>query len=195
MGFIQQLLQNQQQQQTLPQQSAQSRFGQSGLLESLRNIQPPTLNLPSQAQGSPSGGGMFGGLQGLLEQLRQQSGQQGLGGMMPRPQQPQPQMPQRPLVHPIQNTGGVQMPGFNPTPQRPINITQMPGYTPTGPSMAPPSGFNPTPRMPSPTVNFPGGGSATGDPRPPSPTQPSAPTQVQSRYGSLSGMRRPGMAR
>ena len=233
MGFIQNLLQNAQQGTNSPMQSAQSRFGQSGLLESLRNMQGPTQNLPTNRQASqggsaPFGGGLGGGIQGIIEQLRSQLGQQGLGGSIGtndritaqpgsfaatgqwNPRMPTPQVPQGPTTgqwNPRMPTPQIpQMPRFPSPTSTGININQMPGFTPTGPSWAPGSGPGSTPmpptvkppstpmvnpQMPRPTIGMgtpTGGGFATGDPQP---TQPQQPTQTQSRYGSLSGIQRP----
>jgi len=227
-GFIQNLLQQSQQGQQ-QQGGIQSRLqGQGGLLESLRNMQGPSQNLPSPSQAQQGGSAPFGGFGGagaggIMDMLRQRLGQQGLGGMagnntplvnprMPTPQipgggtpihggigsggsfpnwpihvgQPGPQMPQKPMI--------------NPRPPSTINITQMPGYTPTGPSMAPTTPqVNPRPAGGLPTVGgtrtnptYTGGGFATGDPQPSAPQQP-APTQ--SRYGSLSGVQKPTFRR
>lgn len=216
MGFIQQLLQNQQQGQTSPQQSAQSRFGQSGMLESLRSLQPPSM--PTNRQASQGGSAPFGGflgnaggsisggggIQQILEALRNQMGQQGLGsGMFGQgghhggggafPGSSIPQINPRPPMG-----GGIQMPQMPNFPKPPSSGGLWnPQLPQSGPSMAPSTPMV-NPQMPRPQI--PSGSIPSmpthGDPRPPSlPTQPSAPTQTQSRYGSLSGVRRPGSIR
>ncbi len=219
MGFIREMLQNQGQGggMTSPQQGLQARLGQQGLMESMRGMQTPTMNLPSQAQGqgAPQGGGFGGGIQQLLQQMRERLGQQGIGGMAGGGQQP---------------GGGGQIPGFNPTPRMPFpsnfgtgvqqapqwpgmpggpgGLQALPGsFAATGrwPQQQPSSTPQVNPRLPTMPVQRPT--VATGDPRPPSPTggfnptpgrvgptvqQPTVqrPTALPSKYGNLSGIRR-----
>lgn len=207
MGFIQQMLQNAQQQQaTQPQQSALSRFGQMGLLDSLRNLQGPNTNLPtpSQAQqgGSAPFGGNSGGLQNILNYLRQQSGQQGLGSMMPRPQMPFGQG-QTPQVHPVANSGQVPF-GMPRPPQAPQTFpfptnfpsyptaqpgSQVPTPTPTAPTWRPPTTTT-NPQVPTGLIPGAIGNTAqqmTYGTRTNPTTTPSKLQTLQSRYGSLAG--------
>ena len=186
MGFIQNLLQNAQQGTNSPMQSAQSRFGQSGLLESLRNMQGPTQNLPTNRQASqggsaPFGGGLGGGIQGIMEQLRSQLGQQGLGGGL------QPQGGPRDLSSMIQTRGPNGQTGYQ-TPEGARMFGTGSGTPTTGqwnPRMPTPQ-IPQMPRFPSPTstgipwqpgVGFPGGSPIPGG-QPPSggiPTMPQKP--------------------
>jgi hypothetical protein len=197
-----------------------ARLGQQGVggMAGGGNIQGSRSD-PSQM------GPMSGGIQDLIARMR--GGMAGQGGQQ-MPQAPSQGLwnPQRPQGPPVMGDNNMGMPPPPPGgyPQwdnrQGMPISQVPGwnptFSPTGPSMAPTGGTpqvnpqmptNPVVRPQQPRTVQTGGGTATGDPRPPSPTggfNPTpvrAPTQVQqpttqprttlqSKYGSLSGVRR-----
>lgn len=213
MGFIQQLLQNNPQLQQLlqgqagqsaPQAGQQSRFGQQGLMESMRQMKPPTPNLPQQ------GGSGFGSqIQEMIAAMRDRLGQQGIGGQfqgglgsglntpqinpkMPQqpmnfPQQPRPQLPRNYGV-PMPTGGGGPIGAPAPPTGIPFNggITERFGPGGLLPNPSPPTG-QAAPAGSTITERFGKGGLVPGS----SPTtstfqRPTKPAPVlQSKYGNL----------